>query len=102
MFLDGMLPFGLRSAPKFFTALAYALEWVLRCKGVTHIDHYLEDFIVLGSPGSAECAQALDIMLQGCAGLGIPQALNKLEGPVACLTFLGIEIDTNAEVLRLP
>ena len=27
-YVDGMLPFGLRSAPKIFTAVANALEWV--------------------------------------------------------------------------
>ena len=29
-YVDGMLPFGLRSAPKIFTALADALEWIAR------------------------------------------------------------------------
>ena len=35
VYVDGMLPFGLRSAPKIFNALADGLEW---CKeGVQHI-----------------------------------------------------------------
>ena len=101
-YVDGMLPFGLRSAPKIFTAVADALEWVLRRRGVARIDHYLDDFIVIGPPGSPECAMALDTVLRGCADLGVPLAMDKLEGPVPCLTFLGIEIDTEAEVLRLP
>ena len=45
---------------------------------------------------------ALETVLRGCADLGVPLAMDKLEGPVPCLTFLGIEIDTEAEVLRLP
>lgn len=33
-FIDCMLPFGLRSAPKIFTALADALQWVMEQAGV--------------------------------------------------------------------
>lgn len=34
VYIDTTLPFGLRSAPKLFTALADALEWIVREKGV--------------------------------------------------------------------
>ena len=33
-FCDGMLPFGLRSAPIIFTAVANAIEWCVRREGV--------------------------------------------------------------------
>ena len=45
VYVDGMLPFGLRSAPKIFNAVADALEWCVAKQGVTHIFHYLDDFI---------------------------------------------------------
>lgn len=36
-YVDGMLTFGLRSAPKIFTAVTDALEWVVHSRGVkTH------------------------------------------------------------------
>ncbi len=57
--VDGMLPFGLRSAPKIFNALADALEWIVFQAWVQHIFHYLDDFAVIGSPGSGECQNAL-------------------------------------------
>ena len=41
-------------------------------------------------------------MLEVCRRLGVPLSNEKLEGPSACLTFLGTEIDTVARVLRLP
>ena len=44
-YVDGMLPFGLRSAPKIFTAVADALESCLQQQGVSAVDHYLDDFI---------------------------------------------------------
>ena len=53
-------------------------------------------------PGSPECATALETVMLACADLGVPLAMDKLEGLVPCLTFLGIKIDTMAGVLRLP
>ena len=42
-----MLPLGLRLAPKIFTAVAKALEWCLRQRGVTDVDHYLDDYVTI-------------------------------------------------------
>ena len=39
LFVDGALPFGLRSAPKIFTALADALEYIIKQHGVKHLWH---------------------------------------------------------------
>ena len=36
VYVDGMLPFGLRSAPKTFNALADGLEWCIFKEGVQH------------------------------------------------------------------
>ena len=99
IYIDGCLPFGLRSAPKFFTAIVDALEWCFRRSGVTEVDHYLDDFITIGPPDSEECHHNLSTMLEVCHRLGVPLANEKLEGPSACLTFLGIEIDTVAGAL---
>ena len=74
-FVDGMLPFGLRSAPKIFNALADALEWIVFQAGVQHIFHYLDDFAVIGSPGSGECQHTLNILARICDNLGVPVAL---------------------------
>ncbi len=101
-YVDGMLPFGLRSAPKIFTALADALEWCVRRAGVTDVDHHLDDYITIGPPHDATCKENLAVILATCESLGVPLAAEKLEGPSTCLTFLGIEIDTSAGVLRLP
>ena len=101
-YVDGALPFGLRSAPKIFTAVADALQWVMVDKGVSAIDHYLDDFITMGPAGSQECRENLDRILATCSELGVPLAADKLEGPSTCLTFLGIEIDTRSGQLRLP
>lgn len=99
LYVDPMLPFGLRSAPKILNATADALEWCLRQRGVGNIFHYLDDFIIVAPPLSTECAAVLNDV---CATLGVPITEHKRDGPTTCLTFLGIEIDTTASQLRLP
>ena len=102
VYVDPMLPFGLRSAPKIFNAISDTLEWILQHQGVEFYEHYLDDFIILGRPDSPECQQALASPNSVCDQLGVPLAAHKKEGPATCLTFLGIKIDTHACELRLP
>ena len=101
-YIDPMLPFGLRSAPKIFNALADALNWHLQQAGIPLIRHYLDDYIIISHPDIATCKQFITILHHECSRLGIPIAAHKSEGPTTCLTFLGIEIDTLSGQLRLP
>ena len=100
--VDTCLPFGLRSAPKIFSAVADGLTWAMHCKGITYMLHYLDDFLFLGPPGHPMCNSTLSLAQSTCIELGFPVAPEKLEGPATVLTFLGIEIDTVAMELRLP
>ena len=102
IFYDTRLPFGLRSAPKIFTAVADALQWSFTRQGVTWVAHYLDDYITLGPPNSEVCGENLDRMLTTCRRLGVPVAPAKCAGPTSVLTFLGFELDTNCMVVRLP
>ena len=101
-YYDTKLPFGLRSAPKIFNAVADGLEWCIRQRGVQYIFHYLDDYIILGSPDSEQCRRDLDALREVCRELGVPLAIHKCEGPTTCLIFLGIEINTVTGLLRLP
>ena len=67
-----------------------------------HVDHYLDDFIILGPANDSSCRRGLDVVLELCERQGVPLAMEKLEGPTTCLMFLGIEVDTKAMELRLP
>ena len=98
-----MLPFGLRLAPKIFTVVADALEWCARQRGgIPFIDHYLDDFIIVGPPYSEACSHGLAALEAECDALGVPLAPEKKEGPSTRLTFLGIQIDTATGQLSLP
>ncbi len=104
MYVDKvLLPFGLRSAPKLYNAVADALlVWIL----VNHDEvdglHYLDDFLLFGEPESRQGERALQLALARCAMLGVPVASQKTEGPSATLTFLGLELDTLSMTVRLP
>ena len=102
VFVDGTLPFGLRSAPKIFNALADALSWILQQRGTCKVIHYLDDFLLMGKPQSGECTESLELTLQVCNQLGVPLAMHKLEGPACALVFLGIMVDTVKMELCLP
>ena len=55
----------------------------------------------LGPPSEPVCAQALRIALGICQELGVPVAVNKMEGPLLQPTFLGINIDSCTNELSL-
>ena len=100
-YIDTALPFGLRSAPKIFSAFADALAWVMQDHGISRQLHYLDDFLFLGPPASDNCAMYLQSALRVCSQLGVPVATHKTEGPCTRLTFLGIQIDTETMQLSL-
>ncbi len=102
LYIDTVLPFGLRSAPKIFNAIADAMEWIAVSCGVSHLWHFLDDYITIGAPGTPECEHNLTLLVHICHTLKLPLAIQKMEGPTTCLTFLGIELDTVKFELRLP
>ena len=99
VFVDKTLPFGLRSTPLMFSALADALAWSMRQKGVTFVEHYINAFFTVGRHGSQECLIAA--MLRLCEATGTLTNPEKTEGPCTTITFLGIEIHSVSMQLRL-
>lgn len=102
LYVESALPFGLRSAPKIFNALADALQWFCGNHGVGEMEHYLDDFIIFGAAESAECENAMHQILDLFARLGVPIAREKTVGPSTAIKYLGIELDSVAGTLRLP
>lgn len=100
-YIDSVLPFGLWSAPKIFTAIADAVEWMVRHKGVETLFHYLDEFLIVTQSESCQCQEDLNHLLSVFERLHIPVALDKLEGPTTTLTNLGLVIDTYQMVMRL-
>ena len=99
LYVDTCLPFGLRSAPNFFTAIADAVEWIVRQEEASGITHNLDDFLVVGASNSLERAATLTTLLRVFDQLGLPVAREKLERPLSCLVF---ELDSEAMIIHLP
>ena len=85
VYVDAALPFGLRSAPKIFTAVADTLEWIATTSLV-----------------EKQCRLNMELLVDLCHHLGVPLAEEKVEVPSTSLVFLGIIIDSVAGELRLP
>ncbi len=64
--------------------------------------HYLDDFLIIGAPNSSGCQASLSILLGTFHQLGFPVAPEKLESPTTFVTFLGQQIDSVAQKVRLP
>ena len=102
-YVDMALPFGLRSAPYIFTAIADLVQWMLNHNhGVDFLRHYLDDFLTLGPPASPVCYNNLQVCIQLCSKTGLPLHPDKLERPSSCLSILGIELDSTTLQARLP
>ena len=102
-FVDLALPFGLRSAPGIFNALADLFQWILQNNyDVADILHYLDDYFTLGPAGTPTCSNSVNAIQQASRDLGLPLAPDKCEGPTTCLIFLGIELNSVSMTARLP
>ena len=102
-YVDLALPFGLRSAPYIFNSVADMVEWILlNVHDLAALLHYLDDFITAGPPDTNQCAQNLATSIAVCRSLGLPLHPDKCVGPSTRLVVLGIELDSVAQVARLP
>ena len=63
VFIDTVLPFGLRSAPNI-NSLVDGLEWVMRQDDAGEMFYYPDDFLVLGAPLSRECESDMSKLLR--------------------------------------
>ena len=99
-FIDKVLPFGLRSAPKIL-AIANAVQWVMVKRGIRKSFHYLDDYILV-TGHKEEALHQKQLLISVFNYLGVPLEESKLEGPATCLTYLGIEVDTVTQQLHLP
>jgi hypothetical protein len=69
-YFSTVLPFGLGSSPKLFTDFAHATQLIMLSRGVSEVEHYLDDYITLGPPGQPACQKNLDLMLDVCCDVG--------------------------------
>lgn len=56
--------------------------------------HYIDNFLTMGTPGTEECERNLSIIVDWCNWGGLPLKLPKVVGPATTIEFLGIILDT--------
>jgi len=98
-FVDMVLPFGMRSSPKKFCEFADGLRYIMIKKGVTDVENYVDDFFTCGPPGTNQCDDNLNIMLDTCDNAGFTVSQKKIVRPAPVMEFLGIVIDSINMVL---
>ena len=106
---DGRLAFfkfttlclGLRSAPRLFSDLAAALNYICIANGVKgHLINYLDDFLIL-SDTRAECEASLSVVIDCASKCGLHVKPSKTEAPCKKLTFLGLQIDVDRKTVSM-
>ncbi|XP_077155697.1 uncharacterized protein LOC143818192 [Ranitomeya variabilis] len=102
-YFDMCLPMGCSISCHYFELFSTFLDWVVRYEtGSKSLIHYLDDFLFVGPRNSKLCSELLEKFKYISLEFGVPLSPEKTEGPCNVLPFLGIEIDTNSMVFRLP
>ena len=101
-YYDKCLPMGASSSCKIFERFSDALKYILQSKfhlkGVTKV---LDDFLFVAKT-QEQCQTSLNCFINLCRFLSVPLAPHKTVHPTTKLTFLGIEIDSDAMQTRIP
>lgn len=101
-YMDMCLPFGLKSSCAIWEDIAAAAEWIIRTElGLTHVHHYVDDFIIILDSNMDNAMTIKKRIIDISSSLGLPLAMDKLEGPSTCITYLGYEFDTVAMQTRI-
>ena len=100
-FFDRCLPMGARSSCQIFELFSSALQYIILQSGISHSLHYLDDFLFINS-SSQNCKSDLNKFLSICKDINVPISSKKTVLPTQRITFLGFEIDTLSETIRLP
>ena len=88
LYVDLVLPFGLRSAPIIFDSVAEAVEWILKHNyAVDPLFHYLDDFLTLGPPNSPLCQSHVDTAFSVFSPPGSSPASSEMRGSYYCYDF---------------
>ena len=67
----------------------------MRKHGVAWVEHYIDDFITVGAPGTLNCTKNAAVMHEICQEVGLPVELDKDDRPATSITFLGLELDSS-------
>ena len=96
------LSFGCRSSPKIFDNFSKAICFIAEHNyKVKYILHLLDDFLTIDPP-DFDTERTMALMMMIFKRLNVPIAAHKTMGPLTCIEYLGIILDTDKLEARLP
>lgn len=102
-FVDKCLPMGASISCSLFEKFSTYLEYQAKeLAGSDAICHYLDDFLFCSVPHTDECHHMLGSFDGMCDEIGVPRSEEKSVNWCTCLVFLGLELDTIDQCVRVP
>lgn len=98
---ERVLAMGARSSCKIFQKFSIALEFIAKKHGIRYLVHYLDDFFFI-SCSFQRCQEDLNLFFFICKDINIPLVPSKTLGPDQIMEFLGLEMNSLEEIIRLP
>jgi hypothetical protein len=100
--LQKTLPQGASCSCFIFEKFSKFIQWSTQQEsGSQNIDHLLDDFFMVESSVN-DCLHLMSSFNHVCQNLGVPLCEEKWVGPTQCLTYLGLEIDSKNQMIRVP
>lgn len=97
-----MLPMGASCSCFIFEKFASFIQWlVVKQTNSDNVDHLLDDFF-MAEETYTECLKTVSNFEAVCFDLGVPLSTEKKVGPVTFLTFLGLDIDSVNQTIKVP
>ena len=100
-YVDLCMQMGCSSSCQIFESLSSAVEWIAKSKLNIQMVHILDDFF-LASVSIQTGTYQLETFLDMCKDIGLPMAPEKTFWPSNVMSFVGFEIDTVKQEVRLP
>jgi hypothetical protein len=102
-FFDKALPMGCSISCSLFEMFSRFLHWSTeQHTQLPSIVHFLDDFLFVGPAHSSQASQLLQGFQQVCSNLGVPLAHEKTVHPSTSIQFLGLQIDSVSQQVRVP
>lgn len=97
-----MLPMGASCSCYIFEKFATFIQWlVCETADSSNMDHLLDDFFMAGV-SYFDCLHVVYTFESICKDLGIPLCEEKKVGPITSLVYLGLELDSVNQTIKVP
>ena len=102
-YIDKTMPMGCSKSSADFEKFSTFLHWAVSKRANSdNLDHYLDDFLFAGEAGTDNCKHLMLTFDEICKELGVPIANEKTEGPTTIIEYLGLIIDSQNMMIKIP